>query len=117
MVENDVGAFAKVLTELPAGQKILAYNTMMSHNEFMRCFGKVNGVPVRMQQNTLEDWKQALPGLGEVAAESYMYVEDFGYDGYRGNDPTFTHPKDLKIKAQLSDIEQWMAAQDWSSLL
>src|SRR6266487_3894759 len=34
VVEKDVGAFAKVLTEFPAGQRILAYNTMMSHNEF-----------------------------------------------------------------------------------
>jgi hypothetical protein len=114
VVEKDVGAFAKVLTELPAGQRILAYNTMMSHNEFMRYFGKVNGVPVRMRQNTLEDWEQNFPGFGDVAAESYMYVEDFGYDG---SDPTFTHPKDLKVKAQLSDIEQWMEAQDWTPLL
>ena len=114
VVEKDVGAFAKVLTELPAGQKILAYNTMMGHDEFLGYFGKVNGVPVRMRQNTLEDWEQNFPGLGEVAAESYMYVEDFGYDG---NDPTFTHPKDLKVKVQLTDIEQWMTEQDWSSML
>ena len=109
-----MGAFAKVLIELPAGQRILAYNTMMSHDEFLGYFGKVNGVPVRMRQNAPEEWEQNFPGLGKVAAESYMYVEEFGYDG---NDSTFTHPNDLKVKAQLTDIETWMAEQDWSSLL
>jgi len=45
-----------------------------------------------------------------VRQQSHMYVEEFGADG---KDPTFTRPKDLMAKIQLT---QWME-QDWSSLL
>lgn len=129
MVEKDTGKFVKLLIASPPGQDILAYSGMMSHNEYTRIFGEANRVKARFVKNTLEDWERDYPPLGREVAESFQYVEELGFDG---SDPDVTHPRDVsssrnlpsgllltlyQLDVEVTDVEQWMREQDWSSLL
>jgi hypothetical protein len=92
VVKKDTGEFVKALIELPPGQKILGYSAMMSHNEFAQIFGEVNGVKAKVVKNTVEDIEKVFGPVGRAAGDSFLYVEELGFDG---SDPTATHPKDV----------------------
>ncbi len=108
----DTGRFVKAAILLPPGKTILAYTKMMSHNDFLRIFGKVNKIDTRYVKNSLEDWEKSWPPIGRLAGESYLYVEDFGYDGEAA---TAIHPSQLEVS--VSDIDDWLSKADWSRLL
>jgi hypothetical protein len=90
--QHDTGIFVRALIlDVPAGKNLYAYRKLMSIEDFLKVWGKINGVPVRFREISFEKMVQAAGMLGREGAESFAYNAEFGYEG-RG-DPTVVHPK------------------------
>lgn len=90
----DTGAFTRALIlDVPAGKNLYAYRALISIEEFLKLWGKINEVPVRYREISFEEMVVKAGPLGREGAEALAYNTDFGYEGRA--DPTVVHPKDV----------------------
>ena len=92
--QHDTGVFVRTLIlDVPAGKNLYAYRKMLSIEDFLKLWGKVNGVAVRFREISFDEMVEAAGMLGREGAEAFAYAADFGYEGR--DDPTVVHPKDV----------------------
>ncbi|KAK0111519.1 hypothetical protein ONS95_001873 [Cadophora gregata] len=112
---HDTGTCTKALVQFPPGKNLLAFGSLMSWNEWVLLWGRIHGVKctfVRMDRKVIEN---AMPGgIGEELADMFGYTSDFGYDG---GDKSVVSPKDLGVDFSVSTAEEFIKAEDWSSVL
>lgn len=109
--DHESGAITRALVQLPAGKNVIAYRELLTWDEFVQLWGRTLGVQAKVEYGPLvapEDIKQELE-------ETWQYAEEFGYWAYE--DKSVIHPKDLDAKLELGTVEDWIKAQDWSSVL
>ena len=97
--QHDTGIFVRALIlDVPAGKNLYAYRKLMSIEDFLQLWGKINGVPVRYREIGFDEMVEVGGILGREGAESFAYNADFGYEGR--DDPTVVHPKDVSLHSQ-----------------
>lgn len=117
MVEarHDTGHFTKALVQVPPGQNLLGYASMLSWNEWVLLWGRIHGVTCRFERLDRKVVENAIPGgIGEEFADMFEYISEFGYDG---GDPSVVHPKDLGVEIPVFSAEEYIKSEDWSSVL
>lgn len=114
---NDTGYFVKALMDAPAGTTMLGYGEQMLPEEYLALWSKVNGVRARYESLTVEVGKTAgLPEfLVQEVIDAVTYVSTYEW---AGGDPEVKHPGDLGVNvSKLSKVEDYIKADDWSSVL
>lgn len=110
-----VGYCAKALVELPPGKTLSAAGSFISFNEWCEIFSKVHNVKCVFEQLPREAVDAALgPVFGLELGDMFEYIDKFGYDG---GDPSVLLPWDLDVDVNVTSMEEWIKAQDWSSFL
>jgi hypothetical protein len=95
VTHQDTGEFVKALVDLPAKTHILGVSQHMTWPAWTELWGRVNGVKATFQQVSDEEYFQGVPPpLKQELAETFAYVEEFGYTG---GDP------DVKTAEQVSN--------------
>jgi hypothetical protein len=100
---KDTGKFVKGLVEAGPGKTVLGVSEMVSYNKYMAIWGEINGVRARHRQVSMEEWNERLGALAEETrkevTESYLYVEEFGWDG---GEEGVLRPSDVSLNCSTS---------------
>ena len=79
-VPDDTGIFTELLVKAPPRQDLLGVSEMASYETYFQSWSRATGVPVEMNQLTVEEADKALPGgLGREPAESSATSAEFGW--------------------------------------
>jgi hypothetical protein len=77
---KDTGSFVLGIVRAGPGQIILGYSDILSFDQYMELWGKINNVPARFKQTTVEHY-ESVPVLGKMFGDMFAYSAEFGYDG------------------------------------
>ncbi|KAI9284629.1 hypothetical protein BC943DRAFT_360976 [Umbelopsis sp. AD052] len=112
---DDTGKFVRALVQLEPGKDLLGVSQMVTYGDYLKTWGEVNGVPTRFNHLSAEEFHKTLPesAVKEVQG-SIAFNEEFGWDG---GEPGVLRPSDVKLEEPLSNIKDWIKAQDWSSII
>ena len=90
---------------------------MMTVEEYAALWGKVNNVEASYQQFSHED--AVASGLPEWLATELLVAGGYTSKyGASGGDPEVKSPEECGVDlSKLSSVEDWMRAEDWSSVL
>ncbi|KAG7091302.1 hypothetical protein E1B28_010348 [Marasmius oreades] len=118
-VNQDTGNFVYAVSKLPPGKSFMAEGTTCSWSEYMRIWSTVTGKPARYQQISLEQMIEESTDkeLGREVGDMFLYSSSPGYDG---GDQTLLKAAEIRklgIDCQMTQLEDWMRRQDWSSVL
>ncbi|GAB7357638.1 hypothetical protein MBLNU459_g0135t1 [Dothideomycetes sp. NU459] len=83
-VVGDTGKFVGAILAEPdkyEGKTFSAATALYSSEEAAAIISKVTGKTVVYKQISTEEFKNSLPFAGDIFAESFLYVEEFGYFG------------------------------------
>ncbi|KAG4427367.1 hypothetical protein IFR05_017150 [Cadophora sp. M221] len=115
VAERDTGEFVKALVGLPAGTDFLGVSECMTMLEFIDIWGRVQGVKVRYEQVSYEEFFGGVPtAMREELGDSFKFIEEFGHCG---GDPAVMRPEELENKLQLTSMEDYIKNEDWSTVL
>lgn len=79
---EDTGVFVKALVDLPPGKNILGVSENMTWPEWAELWGDILGVKATFKQVSEDEFWQGAPDpLKKELAETFAYVEEFGYTG------------------------------------
>lgn len=82
VAHEDTGAFVKALVDLPPGKNLLGVSEHMTWPEWTKLWGEVLGVKATFKQVSEDDYFRGAPDpLKKELAETFAYVEEFGYTG------------------------------------
>ena len=90
---------------------------MLTNEEYCALWAKVHGVQCRFEVLGYDDAIHAgMPDwLALEVSQSGTYTTRFGW---AGGDPEVKSPAELGVDiSQLTEVEQWMKEEDWSSVL
>jgi hypothetical protein len=105
---EDNGKFVKALWNAGPGKTLVGASEMMSINDFVTLWGKINNVPTRWKNPSLVEMQQAWPEeLAQEVWESGMFVAEFGW---AGGDPETLWPEDLGIES-LTKVADYIATE------
>ncbi|KAG2176079.1 hypothetical protein INT44_000558 [Umbelopsis vinacea] len=112
---DDTGKFVRALVQLEPGKDLLGVSQMVTYGDYLKTWGEVNGVPTRFNHLSAEELSKTLPesAVKEIQG-SIAFNEEFGWDG---GEPGVLRPSDVKLEEPLSNIKDWIKAQDWSSII
>ena len=117
---NDTGHFVRALVlsdRAPAGSSMLGFCELLTNEQFCEVWGRVHGVECRFEaltyqdalKNGMQDW------MALEVSESGIYTTKYGW---AGGDPDVQPPKDLGVNiGKLTNVEDWIRREDWSSVL
>lgn len=90
VTHRDTGVFVKALVDLPAGKDLLGVSQMMTWLQWMELWGEIVGVKAGFKRVSADEFFDGVPeSLKMELADTYEYVEEFGYDG---GDPNVLMP-------------------------
>ncbi|KAI1512229.1 NmrA multi-domain protein [Pyrenophora tritici-repentis] len=111
----DTGHFTKGLVELPPGKILCGAGSYISFNEWCAMFAKVNNVKCVFETIPRKKLEDAMgPVFGPEVGDIFEYFDKFGFNG---GDPDVVFPWDLDISVKRTTMEEYMKAEDWSSVL
>jgi hypothetical protein len=131
-VDRDTGALVKALVDMPPGKDLLGVSQSMTWPELMELWGKIHRVKAGFKQVSADEFFTGVPEpLKRELADTYDYVEEFGYTG---GDPEvltpeqvslrerylhyiFTKTVQLDFKIPLTSMDEYIKREDWSSVL
>ncbi|KAI3081247.1 hypothetical protein CBS147353_3004 [Aspergillus niger] len=118
-VNADLGNFVYAVSKMPPGKSYMAYGSYCSWAEYMRIWGRVNSVPASYRQITLEELTEQTPDpeFGREVGDMFTYSTDPGYDGGDKELLTAEHIRNAGIECPMTNLEEWMQKEDWSSVL
>ncbi|KAH8806092.1 hypothetical protein F5884DRAFT_846564 [Xylogone sp. PMI_703] len=109
-VEHDRGIFVHALTCISPGKKVLACRAMISNNDYMAMWSRINKVPARFQEIS----RSRGGGVGRELGEMIAFSAEFGYNGGL---PDVVLPEKLGVNIHLPSLEEYVKREDWSSIL
>ncbi|KAK6369368.1 hypothetical protein LTS17_009711 [Exophiala oligosperma] len=112
--DEDTGPLTLALVKVEPGKNLLAFRELITLQEFVTVWGRVNSVETKYEVTGPEEIWVDIPELRQDIEECADYIGEFGFDG---GDPTVVHPKDLGVPVNLPTVEDWIKKQDWSALL
>ncbi|KAI1070371.1 hypothetical protein LB507_010350 [Fusarium sp. FIESC RH6] len=115
---GDLGNFVYAVSQMPPGKAYMAAGTFCTWPEWIETWGRVNNVPVKYRQCTVDEMIEATPDRDAGIETSLMfdYTSDPGYGG--GMD--LLTAKDLEkagIECPMTTWEEWAKKYDWSHIL
>ncbi|KAF5659549.1 nitrogen metabolic regulatory protein [Fusarium heterosporum] len=115
---GDLGNFAYAVYQMPPGKAYMAAGTFCTWPEWIETWGRINNVPVKYRQVTLDEMTAATPDRDAGIETGYMfdYTSDPGYGG--GMD--LLTAKDIEkagIECPMTTWEEWAKKYDWSTIL
>jgi hypothetical protein len=99
---------------LEPGKNLVGAGEVLSWNEWCAIWAKHNGVKCAFERKERKEMEDAMGPLGREFADMFQYMDEFGYDG---GDPSVVYPWDLGTKVEITNAEQYVKGQDWSSIL
>ena len=110
----DTGLFVQALVDAPAGSAMLGYTKEASHGDLWRTWARVHNVKLEIENRTF-DFGFMPDYLQQEFNESLAYAIKYGF---AGGDPRVKSPEELGVDvSQLTDLEEWVRKEDYSSLL
>jgi hypothetical protein len=110
----DTGFFVQALVDAPAGSSMLGYAKEKSHGDHWRTWARIQNVKLEIQ-NRAFDFGDMPDYLQWEFNEALAYAIKYGF---AGGDPAVKSPKDLGVDmSQLTDLEEWVRKEDYSSIL
>jgi hypothetical protein len=70
-----------LILDVPAGKNLYAYRQLMSVEDFLKLWGKFNGVPVRFREIIFNKMAERAGVLAERALRLSHITQIFGYRG------------------------------------
>jgi len=117
-VNKDTGRFVQALLAIPPKVNMMGAGSLISWNEYLAIWSRVNKVHVEYQQIDRAALEQMLGTVGREFADMFQYIEEFGYDG---GDPDVVYPWEVKEKygvdVKYTTMEEYIKGEDWSSVL
>lgn len=90
----------------------------LSWNEYCALWSRANNVKASFEPSDGKLMEQYMGSVGRELAEMFQYMEEFGYDG---GDPNVVYPWEIKdkfgVEVKYTTMEEYVAAEDWSSAL
>ncbi|KAJ9613137.1 hypothetical protein H2200_003078 [Cladophialophora chaetospira] len=115
VAHKDTGEFVRALVEAPPGTNLLGVSEHMTWVEWTKLWGETLGVTATFERVGEEEYFQGVPEpLSRELAETFRYVEEFGYTG---GDPEVVTVDQLGIKITLTSMREYIKSEDWSSVL
>jgi hypothetical protein len=111
---HDTGLFVQALVDAPAGSSMIGYAKEKTHGDHWRTWARVHNVKLDIQNRAFDfgdmpDWLQR--EFDEAMAYAIKY-------GFAGGDPNVKRPEELGVDvSQLTDLEEWVRREDYSSIL
>lgn len=92
--DEDTGPLTLALVKVEPGKNLLAFRELITLQEFVTVWGRVNSVETKYEVTGPEEIWVDIPELRQDIEECADYIGEFGFDG---GDPTVVHPKDVSI--------------------
>ncbi|KAJ5731677.1 uncharacterized protein N7483_006185 [Penicillium malachiteum] len=113
----DTGYFVRALVNLPPGKKLLGYGSFLNHEEYVRIWTGILGVPNGGVKRITVEEAAAFEGgpHGRGVAETFASVLEVNF-----LDDSFMHPRQIpnkEIECPTTNIEEYLKSQDFSSML
>ncbi|RSM09500.1 hypothetical protein CEP52_004113 [Fusarium oligoseptatum] len=113
--EEDSGPFVKALLQQPAGVNLIGYREWISPREAADALTRATGLKAEVVTLPKGQFPPDLdPDLRAELEDNFAYFNEFGYEGR--DDPSLTHPRDLKFPPSLKTCEDYFKKQDWSKV-
>ncbi|RSL55871.1 hypothetical protein CEP54_009115 [Fusarium duplospermum] len=113
--EEDSGPFVKALLQQPAGVNLIGYREWISLRELAAALTKVTGHKAEVVALPKGQFPPGIPEeLKAELEDNFAYFNEFGYEGR--DDPSLTHPRDLKFPPSLETSADYFKKQDWSKV-
>ena len=111
---HDTGLFVQALVDAPAGSAMLGYAKEATHGDHWRSWARVHDVKLEIQ-NRAFDFGDMPDYLQREFDEALEYAIKYGF---AGGDPDVKSPEELGVDVrQLTDLEEWVRKEDFSSIL
>lgn len=82
VTHKDTGKFVKALVDLPPGKNLHGLSEHMSWSEWTELWGEILGVKATFKQVSDDEFFKGVPEpFKKELAETFAYVEEFGYTG------------------------------------
>ncbi|KAH8705487.1 putative hscarg dehydrogenase [Talaromyces proteolyticus] len=115
VAHEDTGEFVKVLVDLPPGKDLLGVSEHMTWPAWTKLWGDTLGVKASFKQVSEDEYFTGVPdALRKELAETFAYVEEFGYTG---GDPNVLTAEEIGIEVSLTSMKDYIKREDWSSVL
>jgi hypothetical protein len=120
--DRDPAVFVAAIEALPPQDKLVVYygySEMLSFETWAALLGKALNAKVEYRQMTLQEYEDETEfalgsGVGRELGEMYAYASEFGFDG---GEEGVVPVKSLKLKRELTTMEEYVMGQDFSALL
>lgn len=111
---QDTGLFVQALVDAPAGSQMLGYSKRATHGDLWRAWARIYEVKLKIQDHAF-DFGEMPDFLQQEFNEALAYTIKYGF---AGGDPEVKSPEELGVDvSQLTDPEEWLQKQDFSSIL
>jgi len=99
---EDVGNLVQAVEKAPAGTVLLAYSEEMTPADWLKMWGKYNGVETRYVQSTPKEVEVQMGGMGFgiQIAEACLFFGEFGFGSGDGGNK---RPEDVSTQSLLQD--------------
>ncbi|KAL5337638.1 hypothetical protein BJX70DRAFT_227739 [Aspergillus crustosus] len=112
---NDTGALVHALLRTAPGTKLIGVNEWLGLRDVAKILAEVLDKPIEIV-NEDRVFDMGDPDINKENAEMMAFCVEFGYDGATV-DKSVVRPGDLDVPVQLESVKEWVAKQDWASLL
>ncbi|KAJ4313213.1 hypothetical protein N0V84_009539 [Fusarium piperis] len=113
--EEDTGPLVKALLQQPAGVNLIGYREWISTREAAAALTRATGLKAEVVTLPKGQFAPGLDADLKVELEdNFAYFNEFGYEGR--DDPTVTHPRDLKFPPSFETSEDYFRKQDWTKV-
>ncbi|KAJ4206700.1 hypothetical protein NW767_002988 [Fusarium falciforme] len=113
--EEDSGPFVKALLQQPAGVNLIGYREWISAREAADALTRATGLKAEVVTLPKGHFPPGVPeDLKAELEDNFAYFNEFGYEGR--DDPSLTHPRDLKFPPSLETSEDYFRKQDWNKV-
>ncbi|KAH8881212.1 NAD(P)-binding protein [Thozetella sp. PMI_491] len=118
-VNADTGNFVYAVHQMPPGLAYMAEGTTCPWPEWIAAWSKAVGVPASYKQVSREEMIKSAEDdvdFGIEVTTMFSYMSNPGYDGGMAL-VTAADMVKAGIECPMTSIDEWMAKQDWSSVL
>ncbi|KAF4465448.1 hypothetical protein FALBO_7713 [Fusarium albosuccineum] len=113
--EEDSGPLVKALVKDVPGRSLITYREWLTFRELAQAFTQATGVKAEVVQLPKGEFVSPLPKeLKSILEENWAYWNEYGYEAR--DDPTVTHPRDLKFPPELDSVINYLRKQDWEKV-
>ena len=111
---HDTGHFVQALVDAPPGSAMLGYAKGATHGDHWRSWARIHDVKLEIENREF-DFGDMPDFLQREFDESLAYAIKYGF---AGGDPNVKSPEELGVDVrQLTDLEEWVRKEDFSSIL